>query len=108
MALLKNDIDFMSPRKRRLTGIISTVMLVVAILSLAINRFEFGLDFTSGTLIEVGYTEPVNPEVIRQQLIDAGYEEAVVVQFGSDQDLLVRLPVEEGEDEAMNLSLIHI
>jgi preprotein translocase subunit SecF len=102
MALIKGDIDFMSPRKRRLTGIISAVMLTAAILSLAINRFEFGLDFTSGTLIEVGYTEAVNPEVIRQQLIDAGYEEAVVVQFGSEQDLLVRLPVEEGDNEAMN------
>lgn len=102
MALIKGDIDFMSPRKRRITGIISAVMLTVAILSLAINRFEFGLDFTSGTLIEVGYTEAVNPESIRQQLVGAGYEEAVVVTFGSDQDLLVRLPVEEGEDEAMN------
>lgn len=102
MALIKSDIDFMSARKRRITGIISTVMLVVAILSLAINRLEFGLDFTSGTLIELGYSEPVNPETVRQQLAEAGYEEAVVVEFGSAQDLLVRLPVEQGDDEAMS------
>lgn len=102
MALIKSDIDFMSPRKRRITASISAVMLVVAILSLIFNRFEFGLDFTSGTLIEVGYTEAVNPETIRQQLVDAGYQQAVVVAFGSDRDILVRLPVDEGEDEAMN------
>lgn len=102
MALIKNDIDFMSARKRRITSIISTVLLVVSLLSLAINRLEFGLDFTSGTLIEIGYSEPVNPETVRQQLVGAGYEEAVVVTFGSDQDVLVRLPVEEGDDEAMS------
>ncbi|MAO40941.1 MAG: protein translocase subunit SecF [Pseudohongiella sp.] len=99
MALIKSDIDFMSARKRRITGTISAVMLVVAILSLAINRFEFGLDFTSGTLIEVGYPQSINPEDVRQQLISAGYEEAVVVAFGSDRDLLVRLPVEESADD---------
>jgi len=99
MALFKADIDFMSPRKRKMTGIISAVLLVVAILSLAINRFEFGLDFTSGTLIEVGYTESVNPESIRQQLIAGGYDSAVVVSFGSDRDVLVRLPIDETDDE---------
>jgi preprotein translocase subunit SecF len=99
MALLKSDIDFMSQRKRRITGMISGVMLLVAVLALAFNRFEFGLDFTSGTLIEVGYPESVNPELVRQQLVDAGYEQAVVVAFGSDRDLLVRLPVEADEDD---------
>lgn len=100
MALFKADIDFMSARKRKMTGIISAVLLVVAILSLTINRFEFGLDFTSGTLIEVGYTESVNPESIRQQLIAGGYDSAVVVAFGSDRDVLVRLPIDEADDEA--------
>lgn len=99
MALIKADIDFMSARKRKMTGMISAVLLVVAILSLAINRFEFGLDFTSGTLIEVGYTESVNPEDIRQQLIAGGYDSAVVVSFGSDRDVLVRLPIDETDDE---------
>lgn len=99
MALIKADIDFMGARKRKMTSIISAVLLTVAILSLAINRFEFGLDFTSGTLIEVGYTESVNPEDIRQQLIAGGYDSAVVVSFGSDRDVLVRLPIDETDDE---------
>lgn len=99
MALIKSDIDFMSQRKRRITSTISGVMLIVAVLALAFNRFEFGLDFTSGTLIEVGYPESINPELVRQQLVDAGYEQAVVVAFGSDRDLLVRLPVEADEDD---------
>lgn len=99
MALLKSDLDFMSPKRRRITSMISGTMLVIALLSLAINRFEFGLDFTSGTLIEVGYEQAVDPAEVRNQLVNAGYEEAVVVTFGSDRDLLVRLPVEAGEDD---------
>jgi len=99
MAIFKSDIDFMSARKRRITGGISASLLVLAILSLIFIRFEFGLDFTSGTLIEVGYTESVNPEDVRQQLVQAGYEQAVVVAFGSDRDLLVRLPVDAGADD---------
>lgn len=99
MGLLKRDIDFMSPRKRRITATISAVLLVVAVLSLAINRLELGLDFSAGTLIEVGYPEAVNPEDVRQQLVAAGYEEVVVVTFGSDRDVLVRLPAPDEEDE---------
>ena len=99
MALIKSDIDFMSARKRRLTSTLSIIMLSISVFSLIFFRFEFGLDFTSGTLIEVAYEEPVPPETIRQQLVDAGYEQAVVVTFGSDRDILVRLPVEETEDD---------
>src|SRR5690554_1389403 len=99
MALIKSDIDFMSARKRRLTSTLSVILLSISVLSLIFFRFEFGLDFTSGTLIEVAYEEPVPPETIRQQLVDAGYEQAVVVTFGSDRDLLVRLPAEETEDD---------
>lgn len=99
MAILDRDIDFMSPRKRRITATVSAVLLIVAVLSLAINRLELGLDFSAGTLIEVGYPEAVNPEEVRQQLVAAGFEEVVVVTFGSDRDVLVRLPAPDAEDE---------
>lgn len=99
MALIKSDIDFMSARKRRITSTLSAVMLTISVLSLIFFRFEFGLDFTSGTLIEVAYEEPVPPEEIRQQLVNAGHDQAVVVTFGSDRDILVRLPVDEAEDD---------
>lgn len=99
MALIKSDIDFMSARKRRLTSRLSMIMLSISVLALIFFRFEFGLDFTSGTLIEVAYEEAVPPETIRQQLVEAGHDQAVVVTFGSDRDILVRLPVEATEDD---------
>lgn len=104
MALIKSDIDFMSPRTRRITSTLSLILLSISVFSLIFFRFEFGLDFTSGTLIEVAYEEPVSPEVVRQQLVEAGHEQAVVVTFGSDRDILVRLPAEGAEDDLVAAS----
>lgn len=102
MALIKNDIDFMSPKVRRVTGSISFVVIVFFLITIAVKGFELGLDFTAGTLIEVGYTDAVNPEDVRRQLVDNGFLEATVVTFGSDRDVLVRLPVEDTNSSQMS------
>lgn len=102
MALLKKDIDFMSPKVRRVTGSISFVVIVFFLITIAVKGFELGLDFTAGTLIEVGYTEAVNPEDVRRQLVDNGFLDATVVTFGSDRDVLVRLPVEDTDSSQMS------
>ncbi len=85
----KTVINFMGQRKLALA--LSCVLLLGSILSLAINGLKFGLDFTGGTQIEVAYQEPVALELIREQLAAAGFEKAVVVHFGADTDVLVRL-----------------
>lgn len=101
MALIKNDINFMSPKVRRVTGSISAFIIVFMLITMAVKGFQLGLDFTAGTLIEVGYSEPVSPEEVRQQLVDNGYLDATVVAFGSVRDVLVRLPVEEMANSEM-------
>lgn len=102
MALIKNDIDFMSKKVRRVTGSISFVVIVFMLITIAVKGFQLGLDFTAGTLIEVGYTESVNPDDVRRQLLDAGFEDATVATFGSDRDVLVRLPVEDMDASQMS------
>jgi preprotein translocase subunit SecF len=102
MALIKNDIYFMNPKVRRITGSISAVVIVFFLITIAVKGFQLGLDFTAGTLIEVGYSEAVNPEDVRTQLADSGFEDATVVAFGSDRDVLVRLPVEDMEASQMS------
>ena len=82
-------INFMG--RRKLAAIASIVLLLASITSLAVNGLQFGLDFTGGTQIEVGYETPVAIEEIKQQLSQAGFEKAVVVHFGSETDVLVRL-----------------
>ena len=82
-------IDFMSLRK--IAGALSIALVLSALISLAINQLQFGLDFTGGTLIEVGYEQAPNLVNVRTQLQGAGFDGAVVQNFGSEKDVLVRL-----------------
>ena len=70
---------------------LSSTLIVLSIWSLAVNQLNFGLDFTGGTLIEVGYEKPADLNNIRSVMVDSGFEDAVVVQFGSEQDVLIRM-----------------
>ena len=84
---------------RRLAVGLSATLLVLSAISLATQGLQLGLDFTGGTQVEVGYQSPANVEGVRAQLESAGFEKPVVVHFGSDRDVLIRL---------QGLSLIHI
>jgi preprotein translocase subunit SecF len=93
MLLTEKQIDFMGVRK--IAGIGSIVLIIVSIVSLALNSLEFGLDFTSGTSVRLSYSEAVVVQDVNQTLRDNGYEDAVVVTFGSDRDIRILLPVDE-------------
>ncbi len=83
-------INFMGARK--IAAAFSIALILISIGSLIGKGLNFGLDFTGGTLVEVVYDEAQPLSSIRQTLADAGYADAVVVFFGSDTDVLVRLP----------------
>ena len=91
MQLFKKEtqFDFMSYRKIALT--VSGILLLVGLLSISIRGLEFGIDFTGGTLIEFGYPNVANMPEIRGALSDAGFDEAVVQNFGTAKDILVRI-----------------
>ena len=84
------SIDFMGVRK--IAAVISILLLIGAVTSLALKQLNFGLDFTGGTLIEVGYEQPADLNQVRSNLEAAGFANPVVQYFGADTDLLVRLP----------------
>jgi len=98
MAIFKRNFNFLA--QARYFFIVSVAAVVVAIGSLLFNGLQFGLDFTSGTLIEAGYSDAVAVADVTRALSENGYEEALVVAFGSDQDVLVRLPVDDSVSEA--------
>lgn len=89
MAEKERIINFMGPRK--LLAIFSAILLLASVASLAINGLRFGLDFTGGSLVEVGYQQAADLNAIRGQLTDAGFDDAVVQTFGSSTDVLIRL-----------------
>jgi len=80
---------------RKIAAAISAGLVVVSIISLAINSLEFGLDFTSGTSVRLNYAETVDMDEVNGILQNNGYEDAVVVSFGSDREIRIILPVDE-------------
>ncbi len=97
------NIDFM--RYRKVAGVASIVLVLASIVSLAVNQVEWGLDFTGGSLVEVAYESSANPQEIRSQLVEAGYEGHVVQYFGSDRDILIRMPPQASLDARENARL---
>lgn len=88
------NVDFLKLRK--IMVVISLVLMSVSVYSLSTKFLNLGLDFTGGTLIEVGYTSDADLEAIRAQLEEAGFDGAVVQYFGSSRDVTVRLAPIEG------------
>lgn len=85
--------DFMAKRKMALA--FSALLIIASISSLAIKGLNFGLDFTGGSLIEVGYQQSADLNKIRKRLTTAGFGDAVVQNFGSSKEVLVRLAPRE-------------
>jgi preprotein translocase subunit SecF len=83
-------INFMGQRK--LATVFSAILLITAISSLATRQLNWGLDFTGGTLVEVHYSETADLNAIRATLESEGYAGAIVVSFGTDRDVMIRLP----------------
>lgn len=77
--------------QRKLALVASILLIAVSIFSFATKGLVLGLDFTGGTQIEVGYQEKANLTDIRTQLVSAGFESPVVVHFGSERDVLIRM-----------------
>lgn len=85
----KRIIKFMGQRK--IAATISAVLIVVSIASLALNKLNFGLDFTGGTSVELRYEQAADLKAIRALLKNGGYSSAVVTNFGTDKDVAIRI-----------------
>ena len=91
-------IDFMS--KRKLSMIISILLIIGSIVSLSTRGLNLGIDFTGGYLIEVGYKESADLNAIRDTLKSNNFADAQVQHFGTSQDVLVRLAPRPGTNQA--------
>ncbi len=83
------NIDFMG--RRRIAAVFSAALMIGSIALLTTQGLSFGIDFTGGTLLELGYAETADLDAIRNTLAQSEFGDAVVQNFGSSQDVLVRL-----------------
>ena len=92
------DFDFMS--KRRIALGLSLVLFSVSVGSFFVRGMNLGLDFTGGSLVEIGFENEIETELVRDHLVDAGFENGTVQYFGSNRDLLIRVPPTLGQEGA--------
>ena len=91
---VKKDIPFMKYSK--ISAVISTTAFILAVFFIIIRGLNLGVDFTGGTMMEVSYPKAANIDDIRQSLRDIDLEDAQVQNFGTEEDVLIRLPIREG------------
>lgn len=96
--MLFKKIDFMGARK--IAMVISIALIVISLGSLVVKGLNVGIDFTGGSVIEVGYPHSVDLVPIREALEQGGYSDSIVQHFGSAKEVLIRLAPVEGQDKA--------
>lgn len=96
-----NTINFMG--QRNLAFLFSGILILLSLGSLATRQLNWGLDFTGGTLVEVHYSDTADLSAVRNILATEGYEGAIVVSFGTDRDVLIRLPLGYSDEQGVEL-----
>tara|TARA_X000000368_G_scaffold414132_1_gene403435 strand:- start:338 stop:1237 length:900 start_codon:yes stop_codon:yes gene_type:complete len=87
-------------RMRVVTSIISALLLISSIASLSFQGLNLGIDFTGGTLVEVGYPETVNLDGVRRSLSNSEFSNTSVQYFGTANEILIRIPPQKGLNSA--------
>jgi preprotein translocase subunit SecF len=101
-----SNIDFVN--RCHLAMVFSAVLLIASIVSLSVQGLKLGIDFTGGTLIEVGYQQTADLEEIRAKLNEANYQGANVQYFGSDTEVLIQLEPQQVSSAKLSSSIIHM
>jgi len=99
-------IDFVG--KRKFAMIFSAVLLVLSIASISFQGLKFGIDFTGGTLIELGYEKTADLEDIRLKLSEGDFKGTNVQYFGSDTEVLIQLEPQEVSSAKLSSSIIRM
>ena len=95
---IRRDIPFM--KRALLLNAISLVTFVLAVFFLVTRGLHLSVEFTGGTVMEVAYEQPAELTKVRGALTQLGYVDAQVQNFGTSRDVMIRLPVRQGQSSA--------
>ena len=87
-------------RLRKPAMMLSGALMLLSLISLFTLKLNVGIDFTGGSIIEVGYQQAVELEPIRNALENEGFGDAIVQHFGSANEVLIRLVPDADKDKA--------
>lgn len=96
---IQRTIPFM--RNALVLNLISLITFVAAVFFIATRGFHLSIEFTGGTVMEVHYAQPAQLDSIRNALSELNYTDFQVQNFGTSQDVMIRLPLREGESSAL-------
>jgi preprotein translocase subunit SecF len=94
--------------KRTYAIILSAMLLALSVFSLSTNGLKLGIDFTGGTLIEVGYKQSVDLSQVRSTIDEAGFKHANVQYFGSTNEILIRLKPQTISSAKLSTKIIRL
>ena len=94
----KTSINFLGLKRRRVALFLSVIMISISVGSIITKGLDFGIDFTGGVLLEIGYPSPADLTKIRSLLAGDGFDDVQVQSFGSDEEVLLRLPPQSDQD----------
>jgi preprotein translocase subunit SecF len=95
---IRKDIPFM--RHALAFNVISLITFLLAVFFLATRGLHYSVEFTGGTVIELAYDHPAEIQKVRGALEQAGYADTSVQNFGSSRDVLIRMPLKQGQSSA--------
>lgn len=100
MQLIRPDINIDFIGKRKIALALSGLMIMISLGALAVKGLNFGIDFTGGTLVEVKFSQAPEISDVRKALIPAGYGQAVIQEFGSAEEILIRVQNKDNVESA--------
>ena len=98
MRILKSNLNIDFIKYKKIATIFSAILLICSITAISLKGLNLGLDFTGGTLVQVGYQNDADLKAIRDTLNKAGYEKAVAQPFGTSKDVMIRLAPVPGKN----------
>jgi len=95
-----SNIDFLGKRKIALG--LSALLIIISLIALipGIRGLNFGIDFTGGTLVEVKFKQAPSISDVRASIKPAGYEQAIIQEFGSPEEIIIRVQNKDSEDSS--------